>query len=158
MNRQELLTKLAMELAEWPTQKSCMQWDGDNFYPTDFLDNNPFKRTEWLAERERLAAKPEAPEWDGRNVPPIGAKVLHTANDEEVKVMAHGREGKVCIGDKLGYIGIFHFSELEPIRSEEDRQIEAMARIMYECDAAGNISAREAAQALYRAGLRFPEE
>lgn len=54
MKREELLEKLAMELAEWPAYKDYMQWDGDEFYPTDYLDNQPFTKQEWLAERERL--------------------------------------------------------------------------------------------------------
>ena len=36
----------------------------------------------------------------------------------------------------------------------EDEEIKRMAKIMYDCDAAGNISAEAAAEALYRAGYR----
>lgn len=51
MDRQEILTNLAMEMAEWPEQMSYI---------------NGFCEEEWLAERERLIGKPswdDAPVW-----------------------------------------------------------------------------------------------
>lgn len=69
MNRDELLTRLAMELAEWPTSHQHIKpqgngWRGYNNYA--FPDSDGISRQEWLAERERLINKPswdDAPEW-----------------------------------------------------------------------------------------------
>lgn len=61
MNREELLTKLAMELGSWPVYKDYMKWDGDEFHPTDYLDGNPFRQYEWINRRIELINKPS---WD----------------------------------------------------------------------------------------------
>lgn len=62
MNRDEFLTKLAMELAEWPDYLGDRHW-------TEVLGGYcevRISRNEWLAERARLINKPGwmiAPEW-----------------------------------------------------------------------------------------------
>lgn len=66
MNRDELLTKLAMELPKWPKNKHYMQWDGYDFYATGYCDSSPFSKMEWLQRRQELINCPpdsESPKW-----------------------------------------------------------------------------------------------
>lgn len=82
MNRDELLTKLAMELPDWPAGMDQGQLDkhmkpfwgsdwycgatGDHDEVEAYLYRHLTSREDWLAERERLIKKPswdEAPEW-----------------------------------------------------------------------------------------------
>ena len=104
MNREELLTKLAMELAEWP--KSAQEAKGslphgfylrtgDVYYPTSEAGGFFFSRKQWLAERERLINKPswdDAPEWDGEgDYPPVGNVCLKGC--KKVRILAHTNVG-----------------------------------------------------------------
>ncbi len=84
MNRQELLTKLAMELAQWPEYPALANPDGMKIrgwrweplgLPTEWMvvehggfrsDCGVITRADYLAERERLINKPswgDAPKW-----------------------------------------------------------------------------------------------
>lgn len=114
--------------------------------------------------------KPEAPEWEGVGFPPEGAKcdayVLAETKDqgrpkdewrtgisEGTAQAANGGLG--CLfSDAEGrrhFVGAQTY--FRPIRSEEDKAVDAMARII----ADGHdvyIGAHEAAQRLYRAGYR----
>ena len=119
MNRQELLTQLAMELAEWPYGRRAQygrlppswHWhcSGTGASTAKRDMNTEITKPDWLAERERLINKP-------------------------------GREGKICVRDAQGYIGIFHWNEFEPLVSEVQRLTdEAMELIGAELDDFGNV-------------------
>lgn len=92
--------------------------------------------------RPIFAAAPKAPEWDGEGLPFIGAKIRRVIDYEEVTVVAAkiGREGKICVRDAQGYIGIFHWNEFEPLVSEVQRLTdEAMELIGAELDDFGSV-------------------
>ncbi len=66
MTRDELLTKLATELSEWPHKStqardilpSGFYWRGEYvIYPTDHRDGFSFCRLEWMERREELACR-----------------------------------------------------------------------------------------------------
>ena len=106
-------------------------------------------------------SKPE-PEWDGEGLPPVGCriKVHHEGRGKWVDAEVVGKH-KQCA---VVYVECLHTylsygcENITPIRTAaqraEDEEIKRMAKIMYDCDAAGNISAEAAAEALYRAGYR----
>lgn len=50
--------------------------------------------------------------WDNEDtIPPVGCLIQNRMEDEIVEVMCHGRNGRVCVRDEEGNIGIFHFSD-----------------------------------------------
>lgn len=66
MNRDELLTKLAMELEEWPCKEGLIQVIGDGFFPTAINGDSSFSKDKYLQRRTELINRPswnDAPEW-----------------------------------------------------------------------------------------------
>ncbi len=89
-------------------------------------------------------------EWSG-GLPPVGDRGLDNDGDI-VEVVAHHAGHAVCyMVDYAGYQYVeTPYDEIRPIRSEQDKAVEEMMRIMM---ANGN-SYGDAARALYRAGYR----
>ena len=176
MNRQELLTKLAFELPEWPHNKvrGAAQRCGD--YSPFFwsfgadgwclrMQEELITRSDWLAEIKRVAVQPEAPEWGGEGLPPVGVECEVTAaeyngkwlkmrvtavtDDFVVGYIRDDRESPVCHKDPT--------VEFRPIRSEEDVAVDEMSRIA-EGDTPGFPTVDTILRRLYRAGYHKKEE
>ena len=104
-------------------------------------------------------SEPEAPEWRGEGLPPVGTvcEVMHCEKWRRCKIIAHlkQRAGMVAvftidIGDGSKMLDAFVAECFRPLRSDEDKAVEEMARII----ADGHdvyIGAHEAADRLYHA-------
>ncbi len=107
--------------------------------------------------------KPEPPAWDGESwPPPVGSVIessatLYDGTPAEVLAVRHG-EVIGCHVD-TGVAGWLEPEYCRPLRSEEDRAVEAMADVMREADGVvlTGRTQESIARALYRAGYRKEE-
>ncbi len=82
------------------------------------------------AYRPILDAKPEPPAWDGEGLPPVGCECEgdhHEFGWLRGTVIYHDHEENIAVlKTQYGYLG---FGIVRPIRSEEDRAIDAMREV-----------------------------
>lgn len=76
----------------------------------------------------------QLPMWDGKGEPICGEWCQLIASGEKVEVMVRGAGNKFCGRDESGFIGIFSFDDISPIRSIEDRVVEKMISIVGDFD------------------------
>ena len=100
-------------------------------------------------------SKPEAPEWDGKGLPPVGcecvARNYHYGQAfEAAKVVHRTRKDVILVEYASGDAGFLTApADFRPIRSEEDKAVKEMVRIMNDWS-----SDKARASALHRAGYR----
>lgn len=131
-----------------------------------------------VAYRPILAPQPApavtAPEWDGEGLPPVGSEVEFkkkgTSGFRGSELLAGGETATV-IGvlkdlDGDGVVVVHHREHgwfaldpacFRPIRSDEDRAVEAMTRLVAGTGCGDNGNTRAGMRALYREGYRKTE-
>ena len=117
--------------------------------------------TDIIAYRPILSepSKPEAPEWDGSGMPPVGceceARNYHYGQAfEAAKVVHRTRKGVILVEYASGDAGFLTApADFRPIRSEEDVAVEEMLAL--DCEPhEGMLSRADFCRTLYRAGYR----
>lgn len=139
-------------------------WDDCGGDPTDIIAYRPILDTE--------PDKPQAPEWDGEGMPPVGVLIESRHKDatpewanpdfHETIIVAMGNELAIFThpGDARETVGRIEDYDFRPIRSEEDRCIgEMVAAMEHAIESQPGIVAvssqlEKGARALYRAGYR----
>ena len=163
MTRAEKLKWLVQELKEWKGgYEFCVVNVGhEDIYITWPINCSPssssFTKAEWKAAREALMKTPEpASSWYERGeFPPIGT-ICEMIDDKETwlecEIIAH--KNSFCIGWISSRNAPFYTddkSEFRPLRTEREKAIEDMSRIMHEHDSVINDITLGA---LYDAGYR----
>jgi len=84
------------------------------------------------AYRPILASRPQAPEWDGEGLPPVGVRAEFSINEGKYRpAVVKYRSGRFCIlqydlGSEGGrYYNSEHHIDARPIRSEREKWVEA---------------------------------
>lgn len=114
-----------------------------------------------IAYRPILDAKPEAPEWDGGGLPPVGTMCEFIDPDDGegswTRVTVFGRNGHIIWLGISGWGKLYDASlyKFRPIRSEEDKAVEEMIHQVQQAGLGDEHYNRAVCRALYRAGYRM---
>ena len=164
VSKQQQLEWLANKYKTWPEQGSpYLGLSAVELGKFAIVNSHTITRTEWQQERDKMSSKPEVDNsWHERGeFPPVGCECEFCNSDDEWADWLHSvfvgfdstGNGVVSVfGDDKGVLWISNNStDFRPLRTEREKAIEDMSRVMHEHDSVIND---DTLGALYDAGYR----
>src|SRR5690625_3220192 len=174
----KLVEILAKELEEWPEGAACVAQDSDaTVWPFNKTDIERYPNGQWgiglcvepgwdsevsqlatdhttaivtreMWEAERAKNNNEPVEWDGKGMPPVGARVFVNGLEDTATVVAQSEErGQVCVKFDNGVMTVLNIATISTFIDEHTQALREMNSLYIE----GGMAA------LWEAGYRKVE-
>ena len=159
VSKQQQLEWLANKYKTWPEQGSpYLGLSAVELGKFAIVNSHTITRTEWQQERDKMSSKPEVDNlWYERGeLPPVGCEcsAMRDGNWVKVEVLRHrvnNVDMNVAAVMNCDSFNVFWATDFRPLRTEREKAIEDMSRVMHEHD---SIIDDDTLGALYDAGYR----